>query len=190
MIKTLKKKFKKGEYGYLQYNKVRQLLITLLLLFIVAIIFYTGIIIYHNTKNFFTVIATVSVIPTAKFAVSYLMIMKHKSCDLKLFEKSLKSASDSIVLADLLLSSTEKIIPIKIAVINDNSTYLLSELEVDKIKKSETYIREFLETEAKVSSVRIFNNEEKFVKAIKTLNKNNTGKFDDVIKKLLLIYSL
>ncbi len=156
----------------------------------IAIIFYTGIILYHNTKSIFTVIATVSAIPMAKIAVSYLVIAKYKSCEQELVNKASQLAPDSLVLADLLISSTEKVLPVPIAVIRDNSAYLLTELETVEIKKREAYVRTILETEAKVTTVKIYNKQELFFKGIAALNGNAAGKFDDTIKKLLLIYSL
>lgn len=186
----MKQKFEKGDCGYINQHKVTQLFITLISLIMVAIIFYTGVLRYHNTKSIFTVIAAVAAIPTAKIAVSYLVMMKHKSCDRQLYEKVLELAPDSLVVADLLISSTEKILPMQIAVIRDNSVYLLSELENEAIKKSETYIRTFLETEARVTNVKIYNRQEAFFKGISALNSNTSGKFDETMKKLLLIYSL
>lgn len=189
-MKQKKQKFEKGDCGYINQHKVTQLFITFISLIMVAVIFYTGVIRYHNTKSIFTVIAAVAAIPTAKVAVSYLVMAKYKSCDRQLFEKSVHTAPDSLILADLLISSTEKILPVQIAVIRDNSVYLLSDLEKDTVKKSETYIRTFLETEARVTNVKIFNQQEAFFKGIALLNGNTSGKFDETIKKLLLIYSL
>lgn len=186
----MKKKIKKGNCGYINQRKVRQLLFTFLSLAITAIIFYTGIILYHNTKSIFTVIATVSAIPMAKIAVSYLVIAKYSSCEPELMNKISELAPDSLILADLLISSTEKILSVPIAVIRDNSAYLLTDLETADIKKKEAYVRTFLETEAKVTTVKIFNNRDLFFKGIVALNSNTVGKFDETIKKVLLIYSL
>ena len=72
----MKKVKKKGEFGYIDQTKILRLLATLALLLVVAVILYTGFLKYHSTQNVFTVMAIVSVIPTAKIAVSYLVVMK------------------------------------------------------------------------------------------------------------------
>ncbi len=189
-MKQKKQKFEKGDCGYINQHKVRQLFITFLSLIMVAVIFYTGVLRYHNTKSIFTVIAAVAAIPAAKVAVSYLVMAKYKSCDRQLYEEAVRLAPDSLILADLLISSTEKILPMPIAVIRDNSVYLFTGLETEAVKKSEIYIRTVLETEARVTNIKVFNRQEAFFKGISALNGNSPGKFDETIKKLLLIYSL
>ncbi len=107
-----------------------------------------------------------------------------------MYEEAVRLAPDSLILADLLISSTEKILPMPIAVIRDNSVYLFTGLETEAVKKSEIYIRTVLETEARVTNIKVFNRQEAFFKGISALNGNSPGKFDETIKKLLLIYSL
>ena len=102
-MKQKKQKFEKGDCGYINQHKVRQLFITFISLIMVAVIFYTGVLRYHNTKSIFTVIAAVAAIPTAKIAVSYLVMVKYKSCDRQLYEKAVQLAPDSLILADLLI---------------------------------------------------------------------------------------
>lgn len=186
----MKKVKKKGEFGYIDQTKILRLLATLVLFLIVAIILYTGYFKYHNTKNVFTVMAIVSVIPTAKIAVSYLVVMKYRSCDLALYEAVCKKAPDSLIVSDLLISSTEKVFQVHAAVVRDNSVYLYGTDYADTIKEKEAYIRQFLETEAKVTTVKLFCNQDTFLKQIALLNANSAGKFDETIKKLLCIYSL
>ena len=53
----MKNKLQKGDYGYLNKAKLRELIISFVLILMVLIIFYTGYIKYKNTKNIFTVFA-------------------------------------------------------------------------------------------------------------------------------------
>lgn len=185
-----KKIIKKGEWGYINQTKVLRLLGTLAMLLLVAIILYTGFIQYDTTKNVFTVMAVVSVIPTAKIAVSYLVIMKYHSCEKSVFEAACAQAPDSIVLSDLLISSTEKVFQADIAVIRDNSVFMYCENLSESVKEKEAYVRKVLETEAKVTSVKIFSKQDIFLKNLASLNGNNPGKSDETIQKVLCIYSL
>lgn len=186
----MKKMKNKGESGYIDQTKILRLLATFLMLLLVAVILYTGFIKYHSTKNIFTVIAIVSVIPTAKVAVSYIVIMKYRSCERTLYEAVCGQAPDALVLADLLISSSEKIFQAELAVVRDNSAYLYAPECADCIKEKEAYVRKILETEAKVTSVKIFCKQDIFLKQVAALNVNNPGKFDETIKKVLCIYSL
>ena len=168
------KKIQKGDYGYINQHKIIQLCITFVSLLMVLLIFYTEAV--YNA--------------TAKAAVSYLVLIKHHSCDRELYENTRSAAGDSIVLADLVISSTEKTYPVPVAVIRDNSLFLYSTIDTSNLSKTEKYIRQIIETESKVTTVRIFTEEEKFINATKSLSKNAPGKFDEKIKHVLLIYSM
>lgn len=184
-----KKKIKKGDIGYINKNKVIQLTIALFLLIMVGIIYYTGIVKYHNTKNIFTVLAAVSAIPTAKFAVAYLVMFPYKSSSPKEYEV-LEKYSEVKIISDLLISSKERIINVEFAGVRDNSVFCyIPDKKYDKVT-CEKYIKSFLETECKVSSVKVYKDFKQFEKAVKTLNNNEKGKYDKRIAELLLIYSM
>ena len=194
-----KKKLEKGNYGYLKKNKLIQLSFTLGLMIIVAIIFYTGYIKYGNTKNIFTVLAIVSVIPMAKFVVGYLVIAKYNSIS-EDEQNKLQTQIKHELLYDLIISSPEKIYPTKVAIVQDNSVYFyISDIKKNDNQSSdaknmknkiEKYVRSFLEKECKVSAVKVFMNFDEFIKMATMLEKNENGKYDKRIKELLLIYSM
>lgn len=184
-----KKKIKKGDIGYIDKNKILQLMISLILLVMVGIIYYTGIIKYHNTKNIYTVLAAVSAIPMAKFAVAYLVMFPYKSSSTKQYE-ILEKYTEVKLISDLLISSKEKIINVEFAGVRDNSVFCyIPDKKYDKVT-CEKYIKSFLETECKVSSVKVYKEFNKFEKGMAVLNKNETGKYDKRIAELLLIYSM
>lgn len=188
-VNRRKQKIKKGEYGYLQKNKITQLVISLILMIIVLIIFYTGYIRYGNTKNIFTVFAVVSVIPAAKFLVSYIVMAPHKGVESEEYE-GMNQIHHAELLYDLLLSSPEKIFHVKIAAIRDNSVYVyVPDKKYEKIEV-EKYIRSFLETECKVTTVKMCRNYNEFKKAATQSDKNDSGTYDARIKELLTIYSM
>lgn len=188
-LNNRKQKIKKGEYGYLQKNKLIQLTTSLILMLLVLIIFYTGYLRYGNTKNVFTVFAVVSVIPAAKFLVTYIVMAPYKGIITDEYE-GMKLFHNAELLYDLLLSSPEKIINVKIAAIRDNSVYVY--VPDKKYEKSEVekYIRSFLETECKITAVKMCKNYNEFKKAVEMLNKNEAGKYDKRLKELLTIYSM
>ena len=48
---------------------------------IIAAVFVTGLIIFKSRNNYMTLVATVLVLPGAKIAVSYFILLPHKVCD-------------------------------------------------------------------------------------------------------------
>lgn len=184
-----KKKINKGDYGYLQRSRLFQLTISLILMIMVLVIFYTGYIKYGNTKNIFTVFAVVSVIPAAKFIVTYIVMAPYKGLAPEEFE-GMTPFSNPILLYDLLVSSTEKVIHIKITAIRDNSVYLyVPDKKYDKAEV-EKYIRLILEKECKVTTVKMIRDYKEYKKAVSVMDKNEPGKYDKRIKELMTIYSM
>lgn len=184
-----KKSITKGEWGYINKQKLRQLIITLILLLIVLIIFYTGVIKFHNTKNIFTVLAAVSVIPAAKTGVSYLVMISYKTSEKRKYEE-LETFENITLLSDLLITSTEKIMNLGFAVIIDNSVYCFCEREKTDLAYVEKYVRSFLESECKVSTVKAFNDFDKYKTTIAKVNQNEKGKYDKRIRELMIAYSM
>lgn len=179
----------KGEWGYINNHKIKQLIMTLILLVIVLVIFYTGVIRFHNTKNIFTVLAAVSVIPAAKSGVAYLVMLPFKTPERKKYDE-LNACQNAVILSDLLITSTEKIMNIDFAAIRDNSVYCYCEREKTDTKYAEKYIRTFLETECKVTAVKAYHDFEKYKTAVKNLDQNENGKYDKRIKELMVAYSM
>lgn len=185
----MKKKIEKGEYGYINKNKLRQLVITLVLLVIVLVIFYTGIIRYHNTKSIFTVLAAVSAIPAAKYAVSYIVMLPYKTGSKELYDRLIAYGNISLY-SDLLISSTEKVINVEFVAVRDNSVFCYVPKEKYDNAKVEKYIKSFLGKECKVSTVKVYKDFEQFNKGVSALDKNDEGKYDKRIGELIIIYSM
>lgn len=184
-----KTKIEKGDYGYIDKSKIRQLIITLLLLVIVVVIFYTGIIRYGHTKSIFTVLAAVSAIPAAKYAVAYIVMLPYRTGSKMNYDK-LVNYHNITVLSDLLISSTEKVINIVFAVVRDNSVFCyIPNDKYDRVKV-EKYLKSFLGKECKISAVKAFKDFESFEKSAKTLDGNEEGRFDKRISELLKIFSM
>ena len=71
-------KKEKGEFGYLKYKRSFNLLLTIIAFLIIAAVFVTGLIIFKSRNNYMTLVATVLVLPGAKIAVSYFILLPHK----------------------------------------------------------------------------------------------------------------
>ena len=187
--KQKKERIEKGDYGYLKKNKLIQLIVTLVLISIVCIIFYTGYIKYGNTKNIFTVFAILSVLPMAKFVVGYIMLAKHNSISLEEYNKIQEKIKHKLIY-DLIISSTERTYPVKVAIVQDNSVCLYIPNEKVKKIEAEKYVRSFLEKECRVSAVKVADKLDEFIKMASSLENNESGRYDKRISELLLIFSL
>ena len=75
----MKKKIKKGDYGYIHSEKIRRLLITAGLFLLPICAYIGGIIVTDTKKNIITVIAMVGLLPACKSMVGLIMMMMQKS---------------------------------------------------------------------------------------------------------------
>ena len=77
----------KGEFGYLNYRKKLNLIKMIVSFAVVAAVLIIGFIVYKTRANIFTVAAIVLVLPAAKMAVAYFVVLPHKPADNELKEK-------------------------------------------------------------------------------------------------------
>ena len=68
----------KGEFGYLNYRKKLNLIKMIVSFAVVAAVLIIGFIVYKTRANIFTVAAIVLVLPAAKMAVAYFVVLPHK----------------------------------------------------------------------------------------------------------------
>ena len=74
-----KKKIKKGDFGYIQSQKKKRTIYTILALIPPLTVFFVGWIINKDRNTVFTVFAAVGCLPACKFAVSAIMMYLQKS---------------------------------------------------------------------------------------------------------------
>jgi glucan phosphoethanolaminetransferase (alkaline phosphatase superfamily) len=110
------KKVEKGEFGYLAYKKSRNMIKTIIAFAVVLVIFIIGFIIWKSKNNYLTMLAVVLVLPAAKFAVSYFVLIPHKNCDeeLKSAIEERKSELNSVLVLWQQLSVITRYLPIQV----------------------------------------------------------------------------
>ena len=157
------KKVEKGEFGYLAYKKSRNMIKTIIAFAVVLVIFIIGFIIWKSKNNYLTMLAVVLVLPAAKFAVSYFVLIPHKNCDEELKSAieerkgELNSVYDLVVMA---------------AVISDNQ--ILAYTSAAKADKNlfETSVKEFLKNEKLTCAVLLYKDKDTYLEKVKNAALN------------------
>ena len=101
-------------------------------------------------------IAVVLVLPAAKFAVSYFVLIPHKNCDEELKNAIEKCKGELNSVYDLVVSNKQKPVGIMAAVISDNQ--ILAYTSSAKADKNlfETSVKEFLKNEKLTCAVLLY----------------------------------
>ncbi len=164
------KRVEKGEYGYVDYKKKTLGLVTLIGFVIVAAIFLTGFLVTRTKNNIATVMAIVTVLPVAKFMVSWLMYVRYKSPDKNEYDK-LKTVGDKLMLlSDCVMSCRDKNLYVKYAIITDSCVYCYTENEKFDIKYFEENVAAFIKASGDVVSVKLIKDFDVFYNRAKSLN--------------------
>ena len=82
-----KQKIKKGDFGYIQSQKKKRTIYTILALIPPLTVFFVGWIINKDRNTVFTVFAAVGCLPACKFAVSAIMMYLQKPMSLSSIKK-------------------------------------------------------------------------------------------------------
>ena len=146
--KNKNKKIQKGAYGYIRREKIRRLLITLLMFAIPLAIFFTGMAMHHTRNNILTVVAMVGIIPAARFAVSWIMIMTQKSAPEEIFQITEQKAANLARAYELIVTAYEGRMPLDAVVICGNNVVCYSSRgQQDKIAFMQRHIEKALSTD-------------------------------------------
>lgn len=162
----------KGEAGYLKEKKKISLIVTISAFIVVVAIFLIGAIVYKTRNNIMTVVSIVSVLPAAKIAVGYMVLLPHKSCDEKLVHELESKASGLVKFFDLIISNSKKPIGVQACFVTDcNVCLFTNEENIDKsfIEKS---IVTFIKNEKLTVSVNLYFDKGAFIKRAETLSLN------------------
>ena len=138
------KKVEKGQPGYLDYKKKYEIIRTLIYFAIVAAVFFLGVWQTHSRKNLLTVVAVVGCLPASKALVGVITRFPYKSVPKEL-AADIKSRSKHITcIFDMVLTSTEKFMPIQCIVISGNTIFGYAPDKKTDLKYATDFIKEIL----------------------------------------------
>lgn len=187
----------KGEYGYIDKKKKNQLLISALSMLMVAIICLTGVILYHTQKSVFAVMAALAALPAAKMLVGYLVIMPYHSVkeNVKLSLEEVSGDKENCkIVYDTVLSSSEKSMSAGVVFIKNGRIYGYTDHYNDNKKNTgknkitmsdiEKHIKFIVDANCNYSAIKMYEDEQKFLKAVSAESKSEEGMSDDELLKM------
>lgn len=101
-------KAKKGEFGYIHSEKIKRVLVTLVLFLIPLAAFIGGVVVTGTKNNIITVIALVGCLPACRSLVSAIMMCMQKPMDPAVYEKIKAHAGDLVMSYEMYLTTYEK----------------------------------------------------------------------------------
>lgn len=183
------KLIEKGQCGYLEQRKKIHLIITSVGFLIVFIMLMTGIFVTETRNNIFTVMAIITVLPVAKFAVTYAMIANHKAPSKERYEELTKHGSNLLLISECVISCKDKSIYIPFALITDTCIYCYTENEKFDTAYFEENISEFIKSCGDTINVKLIKDYNTFKQRVQSLNdvEYKQNKAERVKKDFLIL---
>lgn len=165
------KRAAKGSLGYIRYEKVKRAIIMAIMFAIPIAIYYTAYRVTGSNRNIMTIVAIVGIIPAAKFAVSFIMIMMQKDAPEEIASKTGEIAGELVHGYELTVTAYEGRMPLDAIVIcgneiacfssrGDKSQFQFMEKHIKKILNSNNYFD---------TNVKIFDSDKHYFDRIKAL---------------------
>lgn len=111
-------KIEKGQPGYIKARKIRYLIWAVVEFAIVIAVLLLGYFQTGTKMNLFTILAILGCLPAAKMLVEFITMAPHKSVDVGKYQELEEKAGLLIRIYDLVITSTEKVMPVDAMVIS------------------------------------------------------------------------
>ena len=163
-------KRKKGDFGYLRYRKKINLIKTIAAFAVVAAVLIIGLVVYKTIANAFTVAAIVLVLPAAKMAVGYFVVMPHNPASEDLKSKLEAESGGLGLYYDLIFSNSKKPIGTQAVAVSETAVIALSDEKKADKKLFETSLKEFMQNDGRKVNVTLYFDEKQFLARAKKLS--------------------
>lgn len=185
------KKVKKGQAGYLTFKMKAQTLRTIIYFALCILIFGLGYWQTGSKENLLTVVAVVGILPSSKALVDVIVRIPYRTIKPELAEEIAQKSNYLTVIYDLIITSSEKIMPVACIVISGNKIFGYTDNKKVDVNLVASNIKKMLASHDYDVSVKILNEYKPFLSRVEGLNniqeveRSNT-KQDEKIMALLI----
>lgn len=190
-------KVTKGQAGYIDGQKKRRALYTLLLFGICAAVFFTGYATTHTRNNVLTIVSVLGCLPAAKAAAGLIVILPYRTIEEEKV-RLLKEKAPLVTTAyDMIITSREKVMPVEAMAI---SAHLICGY-TGREKADTAYIERYIRTVLKENhydrvTVKIFRDYGTFLgraegmNNIEAVEKHTSRRTEESIRDIMLNLSM
>lgn len=174
------KKKAKGEHGYIAFQRIRVLIITIILYMCAAGLYLIGYLTLHTHRNLWTVFAVLSILPASKSLVSLIMFMRFKSLDTSVYDEYTEAIKQIPSIYELPFTTYEKTYYVDVISCIGNTVAVCYQgkpsrkiTHAQDIKRLSEHLETVLKNDGhKDFTIKIYDNRQDFVRRIKEMNAN------------------
>ena len=159
----------KGQFEYIKKKKKERLIICLIWTALIIGILVAGYLITKSRESIFTVAAILTVLPAAKFVVSFCMLLPDHSQTKEKYELVCKAAKEASVCTDMLISPEKKGLPTDFVVIRDGNVCGYSASPKFDARFAQEYLTAMYKRNGIKPNIKMFTDEKKFLQRVREL---------------------
>ena len=164
------KRVYKGQFEYIRNKKKERLFICLLWAALIIGILTAGYLITKSRESIFTVAAILTVLPAARFVVSFCMLLPYQSQEREAYDRVCKAAGNAVVCTDLLISTEKRILPVAFAVIRAGNVCGYSAHKNFDARFAQEYLSAMYKRNGIKPNIKLFTDEKKFMQRVRELS--------------------
>ena len=168
-------KVRKGNCGYVRYEKKRRLMVTIAMFLLPLAILIAGLIICKGDKNnIFTVVAVVGCLPGCKSTVGLIMMMMQKPAPKETVESIQAHAGNLLMLYEMFFTKEKDSLMVDAVAVcgYEVACYTSQAKNRQQIEDCEKHIAKLLRANGYKSHVKIFDQMKPYLERLDSLNKN------------------
>lgn len=165
---------KKGQYQYIAQEKKRRIIRTILMFLPSVLLLVTGLILYEDRNNWFTIGAILCCLPACKQVVGIIMISMFHSMTPEFYKKVCERQGSLTMLYESILTNYEKNVQVDAFAICGNQVVGYTSNAKSDVKYAEKNTMSILHHNGYDVKVKVFKDERKFLEQMDYLNKNES----------------
>ena len=175
---------KKGEQGYIAFMKFFNILVTIVMFVIAAVLFCIGLAIYDSKGNIMTIIGALFVIPAARFMTVWILFLPFKSVSEEQYKKVFENVKQgNLLYADSVITSVERAYCASFMTVTSDKILVLTTCKKYKPEKFQEYLADIMKRRALAYKVTCTDDEGKYLNMLKSSDSYAEKKYDDEDEK-------
>lgn len=180
-MRDKRKKIRKGDFGYIHSEKIRRLLVTVVLFVIPLAAFAGGVLVTGTKKNLITVIAMVGCLPACKSMVGLIMMWMQKSMDPAVYRQIKEHAGDLVMSYEMYLTSYEKSTFVESFAVCGNKVVGYSSRITGSSQFVEQHVRKILKQNGYKTEVKVLTELKPYLERLDYLNAHQDELRRDIV---------
>ncbi len=177
-------KITKGHYGYIRRRKKNlSIKVGILAAGIIGLLML-GYVTLGTKNNWLTIVAILTVLPTANLAVVLAALLPYKGRPMEEYQQVTALTGDGVLDTELVITSkTDKAMELNYAYFHEEGIYCYTINKKMDVKKTEGYLKTMLKNNGVSGEVKIFTDWRGFLKRLKTLPPSSRKTCDEILLK-------